>query len=147
MASLMQEKFINTTCTVCNEGSLKEPENGQEWHLVCPNCLAIRFVYVPLPHQEAFHKDNAKILAFFGGYGSGKTTTTVQHMIHLQLTTPNGTSLMGAQTLNQLEQTSMKEWFEIMPKEYIKEYSKAKNYVDLINGHRILFRPLDDESE
>lgn len=68
-------------------------------------------------------------------------------MIYLQITTPNGTSLMGAQTLNQLEQTSMKEWMEIMPKEYIKEHSKAKNYVDLINGHRVLFRPLDDESK
>ena len=68
-------------------------------------------------------------------------------MVHLQLSTPNGTSLMGAATYPQLEQTSMKEWFEIIPKHYIKEHNKSKNYVDLINGHRVLFRSLDDEGK
>lgn len=69
--SLMQEKYLDTNCTVCEEGKLKEPDNGQEWHLKCNNCDAIRLVYEPLPHQTAFHNDQSKILGFFGGYGSG----------------------------------------------------------------------------
>lgn len=144
MTSSMQEKYLDKTCTVCEEGLLKEPEENKEWYLVCSECHSIHLVYEPLPHQVAFHDDNSKIKLFAGGYGSGKTTTTVFEMVYLQITTPNGTSLMGAATFPQLEQTSMKEWFEIIPTPYIKHHNKAKNYVDLINGHRVLFRSLDD---
>jgi phage terminase large subunit len=35
----------------------------------------------------------------------------------------------------------------MMPSEFIKDVQKQKNYVDLVNGHRILFRPLDDEGK
>lgn len=51
---------------------------------------------------------------------------------------------MGAATLAQLEQTSMKTFFEMMPAKLIANHSKQKMFVDLINGHRVLFRPLDD---
>lgn len=144
--SLMQQPYLDTKCHRCH-GSYKLPDNGQQWHLVCNECGAILLVYQPLPHQKRFHQDPARIRGFFGGYGSGKTTTTVMEMIRHQLSTPNGTSLMGAATFPQLEQTSMKEWFEIMPASFIKNYSKQKNYVDLINGHRVLFRALDDEGK
>lgn len=79
------------------------------------------------------------------GYGSGKTKTSVMEVIKHVMSTPHGTTLMGAATLPQLEQTSMKEFFESFPKSLIAHYSKQKNYVDTINGHRILFRPLYDD--
>lgn len=69
MPSLMQENYPHTTCTQCNDGELQDPENGREWYLVCKECNAIHLVYQPLPHQEAFHNDNSKVKAFFGGYG------------------------------------------------------------------------------
>ena len=54
---------------------------------------------------------------------------------------------MGAATLPQLENTSMKQFFDMIPPGYIDKYHKQKNIVDLINGHRVLFRPLDDEGK
>ena len=51
-----------------------------------------------------------KVQRIFGGYGSGKTVSTCQDVIHHILTTPNGLTLIGAQTFPQLEQTAMKEF-------------------------------------
>jgi PBSX family phage terminase large subunit len=51
---------------------------------------------------------------------------------------------MGAATLPQLENTSQKQFFEMIPPGFVENYQKQKNYVDLVNGHRVLFRPLDD---
>lgn len=79
--------------------------------------------------------------------GSGKTTTSVMEVIRHVIETPNGATLMGAATFPQLEQTSMKEFFERVPTKFIKHYSKQKNYVDMLNGHRVLFRPLDSEGK
>src|SRR5699024_9817173 len=39
------------------------------------------------------------------------------------------------------------EFFEIFPEEFIVYRSKQKNYIDTINGHRVIFRPLDDEQK
>jgi phage terminase large subunit len=84
---------------------------------------------------------------YAGGYGSGKTTTAAAEMLRLVLSTPNGTSLIGASTLAQLEQTAQKTFLEMLPEEFIENRSIQKNYIDLVNGHRILFRPLDDEGK
>lgn len=147
MTSVMQKPYIDTVCQNCNFGNMKLPSNGQEWHLVCSECSAILFCYTPLPHQEQFHRDGTKYLLYAGGYGSGKTTTAAAEMVRLVLSTPKGTSLIGAATLPQLEQTAQKTFMEMMPEEYIESYHKQKNYIDLVNGHRILFRPLDSEGK
>ncbi|MEV2907560.1 phage terminase large subunit [Paenibacillus larvae] len=103
--------------------------------------------YIPQPHQEAFHRQYALIKAYFGGYGSGKTTTACQEVIRHVLSTTNGTTLIGAATLPQLEQTAMKEFLDRFPEELIVHYNKQKNFLDVINGHRVIFRPLDDEGK
>jgi hypothetical protein len=69
MTSLMQQPYIGMTCDHCSYGKMTEPANGQEWHLECDECKAILFCYTPLPHQEDFHKDNAKYKLYAGGYG------------------------------------------------------------------------------
>jgi PBSX family phage terminase large subunit len=84
---------------------------------------------------------------YAGGYGSGKTTTAAAEMLKLILETPKGTSLIGAATYNQLEQTAQKTFLEMLPEEFIASRSVQKNYVELINGHRVLFRSLDDEGK
>jgi hypothetical protein len=63
------------------------------------------------------------------------------------LTISSGETLIGAQTLPQLEQTAMKMFKDIMPKSLVQYESKQKNYIDFYNGHRVLFRPLDDETK
>lgn len=132
-------------CPNCRIGYMSETD--QESYRQCTECNAILFNYKPQPYQQAFHRDPHKFKAFFGGYGSGKTKTSVMEVVKHVMSTPNGQTLMGAQTIPQLEQTSMKEFLEAFPKPLIVNYNKAKMYVDTINGHRILFRPLDDEGK
>lgn len=78
------------------------------------------------------------------GYGSAKTSTCAAEMIRHIMETPRGTSLVGAATYNQLEQTAQKTFLEMLPEEFIKNRSIQKNFIDLVNGHRVLFRSLDD---
>jgi phage terminase large subunit len=143
----MQKPFLHKPCDHCSFGKYIMPTNGQEWHLVCQECGAYLFCYKPLPHQIEFHKDPSKYRMYAGGFGSGKTTTAAAEMLRLVLSTPNGTSLIGAATYNQLEQTAQKTFLEMLPQDLIDSRSVQKNYIDLVNGHRILFRSLDDEGE
>lgn len=147
MASKQQEKYIGMDCEACDYGYYELPYNGQEWHVVCNECKAIVMVYEPLPHQAKFHADPHKYKMFAGGYGSGKTTTACMETIDHILETPNGATLIGAETLPQLEQTAMKEFFEVFPEELIENHNKQKNFLDTTNGHRVIFRPLDDEQK
>ena len=96
-------------CQNCHTGHLIEPPNGQQSYLKCDACNAILLLYKPMPHQVEYHTPN-KVQRIFGGYGSGKTVSTCQDVIHHILTTPNGLTLIGAQTFPQLEQTAMKEF-------------------------------------
>lgn len=147
MASVQQEPYLGTECENCKFGKYDIPLSGQEWHLVCDECGTVKMVYEPLPHQEAFHADPHKYKMFAGGYGSGKTTTACMEAIDHIVSTPGGTTLIGADTLPQLEQTAMKEFFEVFPAEWITHYNKQKNYLDTMNGHRVIFRPLDSEQK
>jgi phage terminase large subunit len=36
---------------------------------------------------------------------------------------------------------------KMLPEQYIKHHAKQKNYVDIVNGHRVLFRTLDEETK
>jgi PBSX family phage terminase large subunit len=145
--SIMQKPYYQSKCKRCKYGEMNVMNDGNEWNLECTDCGAILFCYTPLPHQIKFHQDGSKYRMYAGGYGSGKTTTACADFIRLVLNTPNGLSLIGAATLPQLEQTAQKTFMEMIPSTLIKSISKQKNYVDLVNGHRILFRPLDDEGK
>jgi phage terminase large subunit len=143
----MQKPFVDTVCPHCKFGALKTPSNGQEWHVSCNECGAITFCYVPMPHQEEFHKDNAKFRMWAGGFGSAKTSTCAAEMVRHCIETPNGMCLIGAQTYPQLEETAKKMFMDMMPQEFVLNYEKQKNKMTLINGHQILFRSFDDEGK
>jgi phage terminase large subunit len=144
MPSSMQKPFVKQTCGHCGIGHYVESHDCGDWWLECNECRALMFCYKPMPHQARFHSDNHKYKMFAGGYGSAKTSTCAAELIKLVLDTPNGTSLVGAATLPQLEQTAKKDFMSMLHPSLIDNYSIQKNYLDLINGHRILFRPLDD---
>jgi phage terminase large subunit len=147
MPSKMQKPYIGNECLKCGHGKLIETADGGEWWLECNECENLLFCYNPMPHQEDFHSDGHKFKMFAGGFGSAKTSTCAAEMIKLVLDTPNGTSLIGAATLPQLEQTSKKDFLSMIHKKLIAKESVQKNYIDLVNGHRVLFRPLDDEGK
>lgn len=145
--SKQQQPYLDQTCEACGYGTYDLPSNGQQWHVVCNECGTIAMCYEPLPHQAKFHADPHKYKMFAGGYGSGKTTTACMETVDHILETPGGATLIGAETLPQLEQTAMKEFFEVFPAELIESYNKQKNWLDTKNGHRVIFRPLDDEQK
>lgn len=147
MPSKMQEPYLKQTCPHCNFGYYVETSDTGDWWLECNECGALHFCYSPMPHQYQFHLDPHKFKSFFGGYGSAKTSTCAAEMIKLTLDTPGGTSLIGANTTPQLEQTAKKDFISMMHPKLVANVSVQKNYMDLVNGHRILFRPLDDEGK
>jgi phage terminase large subunit len=80
-------------------------------------------------------------------YGSAKTTTGAWEIIRHILDTPNGFTLIGCHTVPQLEKTAQKEFFEMFPQELIESWHKQQRELIIINGHTVIFRPLDDEGK
>ena len=134
-------------CKVCKQGYMVPPKDEQESYLICTECESIQLTYKPLPHQAAFHRDPHKFKAFFGGFGSGKTRTGAEEITRHILETPNGATLIGAQTKPQLDQTAKDMFFKVFPSIFIEAYHKQKDEIICTNGHKVLFRPLDDEGK
>jgi hypothetical protein len=135
------------------------PRCGSEWQLTralsgapsefwreCsnPKCNTYLNTYVPQPHQFAFHKDSHRFSGNFGGYGSGKTLTSIEESMKHFFITPNGNTLVGANVQSQYEQTYKRDLEKDIPAAFVKRINTQKSYVDLINGHRIIYRPFDD---
>ena len=114
----------------------KECSNG--------SCNTFLNTYVPQAHQYAFHTDPHVFVGNFGGYGSGKTLTSREEIYKHIFLTPNGNTLIGANVASQYEQTIKREMEADLPVAFIKKESTQKSYWDLINGHRVMFRPYDD---
>lgn len=117
-----------------------------EFWLQCSNAECLTFVntYMPQPHQIDFHKDSHRISANFGGYGSGKTTTSRMELEKHILITARGNSLIGANVASQYEQTIKKDFEADFPKAFYSDYSVQKAFADFKNGHRLMYRPYDD---
>lgn len=60
-------------CPMCSYGRMLESDqrddDGKSIYLSCSECESVQLNYVPLPHQDTFHADPAKVKGFFGGYG------------------------------------------------------------------------------
>ena len=109
-----------------------------------PSCNSYLNTYVPQQHQYEFHKDAHTFVGNFGGYGSGKTLTSREEIYKHIFLTPHGTTLIGANVGSQYEQTIKREIEADIPKAFIKRVNTQKSYMDLINGHRVMYRPYDD---
>lgn len=109
-----------------------------------PSCNSWLNTYVPQPHQVAFHRDSHRFKGNFGGYGSGKTLTSREEIYKHLFLTPKGNTLIGANVMSQYEQTIKREIEADMPAAFVSSMNTVKNYMDLINDHRVLYRPYDD---
>lgn len=109
-----------------------------------PSCNSYLNTYVPQSHQYAFHIDPHTFVGNFGGYGSGKTLTSREEIYKHIFLTPHGTTLIGANVGSQYEQTIKREIEGDIPKAFIKRVNTQKSYMDLINDHRVMYRPYDD---
>jgi len=113
------------------------------WH-ECPKCNTFLHTYRPLPHQIAVHTDKHRLIGNFGGYGTGKTTTSREEVIKHCIITPGALVVIGAGVQRQYEQTIKRELESDIPAKFVKHYSSQKQTMDLINGSRILWTPFDD---
>lgn len=110
----------------------------------CTRCNTYVNTYVPQPHQEAVHMDAHTYVGNFGGYGTGKTTTSREELYKHIMITPNANVLICANVQSQYEQTIKREIEEDLPVAFVKDVSVQKQQIDFINGARLIFRPLDD---
>lgn len=119
--------------------------NGEsEFWFECTRCNTYINTYLPQPHQAAVHEDAHTYIGNFGGYGTGKTLTSRQELYKHILITPNANVLIAANVATQYEQTIKRDIEADLPAAFVKYVSVQKQYIDLINGGRIMFRPLDD---
>lgn len=112
-----------------------------------PKCNTYINTYRPQAHQTAVHEDNHRFIGNFGGYGSGKTTTSRQEFYKHMFLTPKGNTVVGANIAPQYEQTIKRDIEADLPREFFTGYSTQKQYWDFINGHRIMYRPYDDPNK
>lgn len=115
-----------------------------EFWLECDKCNTFINTYIPQPHQMAVHKDPHLYVGNFGAYGTGKTLTSREELYKHCFITPNANVLICANIAAQYEQTIKREIEQDIPAAFVKDYSVQKSYMTLINGSRILYRPLDD---
>lgn len=118
---------------------------SKSW-LECSSPLCNTFVntYFPQEHQRSVHEDNHRFIGNFGGYGTGKTTTSREEFYKHILLTPFGNTLIGANVASQYEQTLKRDIENDLPVAFVKTYSQQKQYFELYNSHRVIYRPFDD---
>lgn len=109
-----------------------------------PVCNTFLNTYVPQAHQYAFHEDNHTFTGNFGGFGSGKTLTSREEIYKHIFITDHGNTLIGANVASQYEQTIKREIEADFPAAFVSRINTQKAYYDMINGHRVMFRPYDD---
>ena len=115
-----------------------------EFWLKCSRCNTYVNTYIPQPHQRAVHTDYHTFVGNFGGYGTGKTTVSREEIYKHIFLTPNANILVAAQVQAQYEQTIKRELEADIPAAFVKYVNTQKQYIDFINGARVMFRPLDD---
>ena len=139
-------------CQNCKTTTVQTPQDNHPSYLICPNCSAIELQYEPQGYQKKAHHDpkntSLKIVGFFGGYGSGKSKTSLQEIFLRALENPKGTGLLTAPTLQQLKRTTLKTFFnEVCPPPIIERYNKADGEIVLANGFTFYTIPSDDEEK
>jgi PBSX family phage terminase large subunit len=139
-------------CGNCKTTTIQKPSNEHPAYLICPNCQAIELNYEPQDYQLKAHQlkneNKLQIVGFFGGYGSGKSKTSLQEIFLRALENPKGTGLLTAPTLQQLKRTTLKTFFnEVCPPPLIKRYNKADGEIELENGFVFYTIPSDDEEK
>lgn len=115
-----------------------------EFWLECTRCNTFINTYIPQEHQAAVHRDPHRFVGNFGGYGTGKTTTSREELIKHVLITPDANALIGANVAAQYEQTIKRELEADLPSAFVQSYNQQKQFFTLRNGARIMYRPFDD---
>lgn len=150
-------------CLNCHVGLMRIPANQHPAYIECPDCGCLELTYIPQDYQEGIHEveytysfnpDTGKyeidtqIVGAFGGYGSGKSRSSLTEVLIRALENPKGTGLLTAPTLQQLKRTTLKTFFnEVCPPPLIERYNKSDGEIELTNGFVFYTIPSDDEEK
>ena len=115
-----------------------------EFYFECTNCNTFIDTFQPMEHQQEFLTTTTRFTGNFGGYGTGKTYATRKEIEKHAMITPNGLIVIGAKVTSQYEMTLKRELENDIPRSWVKEYSKQKSTMELINGCQIIYRPFED---
>ena len=97
--------------------------------------------------QERCLDSEAKNLLLSGGFRSGKTLAACVKMVLKHCTIPNKEILIWRLTYRELSDTVQKDFFKILPPEWIKSWNKSEGNLRLTNNTLVMFRHLDNVSE
>lgn len=144
MDILTETKHYCPRCHTLMEPSKTLSGSFSRFWKECPRCNTYVNLFKPQTHQQLFHTDPHRFKGNFGGYGSGKTSTSLQEFYKHMFLTPGGTGLIGAAIYPQIAQTIKRDLEEDFPVHLIRDRSIQQSYITFENGYRLLFRPLDD---
>lgn len=99
------------------------------------------------PKQSEFLKSDKRYKLFSGGFGAGKTLALELNVLDLLLRYPGNLGLLGRMTYQDLRDTVQKEFLQMVPRFWIKDYNKSERRLTLFNGSELLFKHLDKVSE
>lgn len=100
-----------------------------------------------LVKQEQVLASRSKNLLLSGGFRSGKTIAAIIKLICQHLTVPNNRGLIGRLTYPELRDSVQKDFFNLVPPEWIANWNESKGELKLKNGCEVLFRHLDAVSQ
>ena len=97
--------------------------------------------------QESALNSKVRFLLLSGGFRSGKTLCALVKLIAQHMTQPKNRILIGRLTYPELRDTVQKDFFALLPPEWIAKWSESNGELTLKNGTEVLFRHLDTVSE
>lgn len=99
--------------------------------------------YEPLPSQDYLHKSDKTFKGYFGGFGSGKSQWLCYEVLFQSCKFPNNYYIIMRRTYNELDDTILKDFMDIIPEQLILKWDKSIRKLTLINKSVIVFRSFD----
>lgn len=97
---------------------------------------------IPEPHQEEFIFSDAFHRAIVGGVGSGKTWSGIVLAMKAAIDMPGVPGALVNATYTLLEDTTLQEWFDVIPPEAYR-WRAGRKIIELYNGSKIYCRSAD----
>lgn len=139
-----------TNCPRCSKPLVKAKAiDGTEStsFLECPECGTLLNTYHPTLYQNVFLRRPERYKLGAGGYGSGKSRTSIEDVIKHILLVPNARIAVTARTYPSLEATFVKDFYAIFPVKLVRSKNEQKHEIKFTNGSEIIFRSFDDETK
>lgn len=97
-----------------------------------------------LPSQAMFCFAPQPIVAYAGGWGTGKSVALCARMAVLMAAIPNNRGFLGRLKASDLRKSTQLVWEEVVPTTWIKSRNRQEGVYTLKNNSQVLFGHIDD---